>query len=88
MIITKFYIYKDTLPLYWDEDILEFDTYESAERFLASVIENSEHPEDYWTDSIIVKDEGIRDSDENYLNATNMIVIWDYENETCDLKEI
>lgn len=79
----KYYIYNtDGNALYWDEDVLEFDSYESALRFLESAKENSEHPEDFQTDAEITKD---IDENERHLNATNLIVAWDDE---CILKEV
>lgn len=75
----KYYIYNfNLLPLYWDEAILEFDTYASAARFLVSAAANSEHLENFWDDAEI-KAEILFDNDDIHLNATNMIVDWDNE---------
>lgn len=82
----KYHIYNsDGIALYWDEDVLEFDTYESASRFLESAMTNSEHLEDFWTDTEIKED---INSGYTCLNATNLIIDWDYDNDECILVEV
>lgn len=85
----KYHIYNpDGVALYWDEDVLEFDTYESASRFLESAKANSEHLEDFWTGTKIKEDILFIDGDGTHLNATNLIVDWDYDNDECVLMEV
>ena len=82
----KYHIYNpDGIALYWEEDVLEFDTYESASRFLESAMTNSEHLEDFWTDTKIKED---INGDYTRLDATNLIVDWNYDNDECILMEV
>lgn len=68
----KWYIYNaNNMPLYWNEDVLEFDTRDSAERFLESAIANHEYLEDFWTNAVIKADDIIVG---DVLNATNLII--------------
>lgn len=76
----KYHIYNaDGLPLYWDEDVLEFDTYESAARFLVSAMASSEHLEDFWSGAEIIEDIIFTDEESGHLNATNLMVVCDDE---------
>lgn len=85
----KYHIYNaDGVALFWDEDVLEFDTYKSAARFLESATANSEHLEDFWTGTTIKKDILFIDGDGTYLDATNLIVEWDDDNDECILMEV
>lgn len=84
----KYHIYNaDGIALYWDEDVLEFDTYESASRFLESAMTNSEHLEDFWTGTTIKEDILFINGGHTHLNATNLVVDWDDENDECILVE-
>lgn len=85
----KYHIYNtDGIALYWDEDVLEFDTYESAARFLESAMKNSEHLEDFWTGTNIQKDILFVNGSGTHLDATNLIVEWDDDNDECVLMEV
>lgn len=70
----KYHIYNtDGFAVYWGEDILEFDTYESASRFLVSAMANKEYLEDFWTNSEI-RQGILPENDNEYFNATNLIL--------------
>lgn len=85
----KYHIYNaDGIALYWNEDVLEFDTYESASRFLVSAMANSEHLEDFWSNVIIKEDILFVNGDVAHLNATNLIIGWDDDNDECVLMEV
>lgn len=56
-------------PLCWNEDVLEFDTRESAERFLASA---EKFRKDIWEEVEI--SQGTYINDYSFLNATNLII--------------
>lgn len=70
----KYYIYNlQGFPLYWNEDILEFDTYESAARFLVSAKANYQYLEDFYTD-VEIRQGLLTENDDEHLNATNLIL--------------
>lgn len=80
----KWYIFNaDNEPLYWDDYVLEFDTQESAERFLRSAKANCEYLEDFWS-GVEIK-ENILFVDADRLDGTHAIIYWDAENFECVL---
>lgn len=86
--IMKFHIYNaNGIALFWDDGVLEFDTYDSAQRFLDSAIASEEHLEDFLTGATIRQDILFIDGGE-HLNATNLIVYWNDKIEDLELKEI
>lgn len=87
----KYHIYETreyVNPLCWDDKALEFDTIESACRFLCAIfkIVRDTNEENLYQTATIKQD--ILYYDGGYLNATNLIV--EYDAEECEnrLKEI
>lgn len=73
-------------PLCWDEKALEFDTKESSEDFLGSIILNCYgNVEDFDKHAIVKED--ILYYDGGYLNATDYLVERDFNNELYLLKK-
>ena len=72
-------------PLCWGEKALEFDTKESAEDFLGSIILNYCGNVEDFDKHTIVKEE-ILYYDDGYLNATGYLVERDFNNELYLLK--
>ena len=70
----KWHIYNEkNNPLCWDDKMLEFDTEESANRFLHSCIDD-ENFEEYCKTYGISIQQTIAFYDGGYLDATNLIV--------------
>ena len=76
----KFHIYDcEHYPLCWDNQALEFDTFESASEFFESAIAMGLLI-DSIGEAIIVED--VLDWYDGYINATNMRIVFDPEE--CD----
>ena len=79
----KWYIFDecDNSPLCWDKPCLEFDTKESAQRFLNSVAATAAIDTDY----AVIK-QCIFFYDDGYMNATNLIC--ECNGDDIELKEL
>ena len=79
----KWYIFdeRDNTPLCWNKPCLEFDTKESAKRFLDSVAATAAIDTDYTEikQCIFFYDDG-------YMNATNFICV--HNGDDIELKEV
>ena len=81
----KWHIYNvNHEPLCWNEKALEFNSKESAKEFLTSAINSEEHSYYFFENLNIIED--ILHYSGGYLDATNLQVIWDYEN--CETRLI
>ena len=76
----KFYIYNNEIDelLYWDDSLLEFDTYESAERFLESALGAMNLTREEAGEFITIK-QLIVYVDAPRCDATNLMVDYDEE---------
>ena len=77
IVVARYYIYNNELEeyLYWDENVLEFDTYESAERFLDSALSAMNLTKEEAGEFITIKTAIMYE--ENIFNATHYIVGYD-----------
>ena len=88
IVVARYYIYNNELEeyLYWDDNILEFDTRESAERFLDSALDamclTREEAGEFISIVTAIMYE------ENICNATGYIVGYDEEGVETVLKEV
>ena len=86
----KWHIYNsENNPLCWDDKAIEFDTKESAERFLHSYVDfQYDSYEEYCQTFGVVIKEGILFYDYGYINCTNKIVKYNEEIEDEELIDI
>lgn len=83
----KYYIVDENInPLYFDNYLLEFDNYNSADRFLESMIAIQDYLEVDTDVASIVQLEVFVDEDEEHFNATEYIFTWN--GEECVLTEV
>ena len=83
----KQHIYNDNHePLCWDGAAIEFDTRESAERFLDACLTDGDRPDEFYDNVIIVED--ILYYDGSYLDATNLTIAYDKESCESYLKDV